>query len=153
MTTAREHAASVAIFEAYDEAERAKLIDVERAMRPSDLAARRALAAMDAAAEAEQIADGWEWAVVEVMGHRQHAGRVREEGRFGAKLLRIDVPLKGDPARHGWKTHYYAATALFSFSPCERDAALAANKPYEPPSRLSLPRPDEEESDDADMPF
>lgn len=45
--------------------------------------------------------EGWEWAVVEVFGHRRHAGRTREEERFGAKMLRIDVPNKGDPATHG----------------------------------------------------
>ena len=31
--------------------------------------------------------DGFEWAIVEVLGHRKHAGRVREEERFGAKML------------------------------------------------------------------
>ena len=36
--------------------------------------------------------DGWEWAIVEIMGHRKHAGRIREEERFGAKMLRVDVP-------------------------------------------------------------
>ena len=40
--------------------------------------------------------DGFEWAIVEVLGHRKHAGRVREEERFGAKMLRIDVPVHGD---------------------------------------------------------
>ncbi|MGY2052367.1 hypothetical protein [Methylobacterium sp. JK268] len=151
MTDPRQHAVSVAIFRATDPEERAKLSEADRALSPSDLAAREALAAMEAASRAEETADGWEWMVVEVMGHRRHAGRVREEERFGAKLLRVDVPLKGDPERHGWKTHFYAASALFSFSPCERDAALAANKPYEPPARLSLPRPDEDEDDG--MPF
>jgi len=37
-------------------------------------------------------ADGWEWMLLEIMGHRTHWGRVRQEERFGAKLLRIDVP-------------------------------------------------------------
>ncbi len=50
--------------------------------------------------------DGWEWAIVEIFGHRRHAGRAREEERFGAKMLRIDVPVKGDPATHGWETHW-----------------------------------------------
>ena len=42
---------------------------------------------------------GWEWMLVEIMGHRTHWGRSREEERFGAKMLRIDVPVKGDPIR------------------------------------------------------
>lgn len=53
------------------------------------------------------VDDGWEWAIVEVFGHRRHAGRIREEERFGAKMLRIDVPNKGAPAEHGWTTHWY----------------------------------------------
>jgi len=39
-------------------------------------------------------------------GHRSHWGRSREEERFGAKMIRIDVPNQGDPAK-GWTTHYY----------------------------------------------
>lgn len=81
--------------------------------------------------------DGWEWAVVEVMGHRRHAGRTREVERFGAKMIRVDIPTKGDPDAHGWTTHFYPGSALFSFTPCTREAALKANKPYEPAARLS----------------
>ena len=51
--------------------------------------------------------DGWEWAIVEVFGHRRHAGRTREEERFGAKLLRVDIPVKGDAAANGWETIYW----------------------------------------------
>ena len=96
--------------------------------------------------------DGWEWAVVEVMGHRRHAGRTREVERFGAKMVRVDVPTKGDPEAHGWTTHFYPGAALFSFTPCTREAALAANKPYEPPARLALTSRDRD-ADDEEMPF
>ena len=63
-------------------------------------------------------ADGWSWAVLEVFGHRRHSGRVREEERFGAKMLRIDVPNQGDPAAHGWTTHLYGGSAIFYASLC-----------------------------------
>jgi len=96
---------------------------------------------------AEPVDDGWEWMIVEVMGHRRHAGRCREEARFGGTFLRIDVPNKGDPDQHGWTSHYYPPTALFSFAPAERDVCLAANKPYAGPSRLAL-RYDENEAYD-----
>ncbi len=33
----------------------------------------------------------FEWAIVEIFGHRRHAGRTIEEERFGAKMLRVDV--------------------------------------------------------------
>ena len=79
--------------------------------------------------------NGWEWAIVEVFGHRKHAGRTREEERFGAKLLRIDIPVKGDAAVNGRQTIYYGGSSIFSFALCSEEAAIKANKPYEPPAR------------------
>lgn len=90
--------------------------------------------------------DGWEWAVVEIFGHRRHAGRTREEERFGAKMLRIDIPVKGDPETHGWQTHYYGGSSIFSFSLATEEAVMRANKPYEPASRLAF-RNDEPDVD------
>ena len=83
--------------------------------------------------------DGWEWAIVEVFGHRRHAGRTREEERFGAKLLRIDIPSKGDAMVNGWETIYYGGSSIFSFSLSDEETCKRINKPYEPPARLSLP--------------
>lgn len=80
--------------------------------------------------------EGWEWMIVEVMGHRSHAGRVREEERFGAKMMRIDIPIKGDAMANGWETRYYAPTALFSYSLTDEASVMKANKPWEPPARL-----------------
>jgi hypothetical protein len=36
-------------------------------------------------AAAASEADGWEWCFLEIMGHRSHWGRSREEERFGSK--------------------------------------------------------------------
>lgn len=83
--------------------------------------------------------DGWEWAVVEIFGHRRHVGRVREVERFGAKMLRVDIPLRGDPAEHGWTTHFYAGSSIFSFTITDEASALRANTPCEPPARAALP--------------
>lgn len=99
----------------------------------------------EAAPEAES---GWEWAVVEVFGHRRHAGRTREEERFGAKLLRIDIPNKGLPNEHGWTTVFYGGAAIFSFSLADEAAVMKANKPYEAPSRLTYREPDENDPED-----
>jgi hypothetical protein len=96
------------------------------------------------AEEANQQNDGWEWAVVEIFGHRRHAGRTREEEKFGAKMLRIDVPVKGDPEANGWETHYYGGASIFSFTLTDEASALRMNKPYEPPARYALPAPNEE---------
>lgn len=111
------------------------------------------LAAADAKLAAQtDVDDGWEWMIVEVMGHRRHAGRVREVERFGAKFMRVDVPNKGDPEAHSWTTRFYPPGSLFGFTPADRDAVMAVNKPYEAPARVALPRYIEEEDDD-DRPF
>lgn len=98
----------------------------------------------ETATAAAPEADGWEWMIVEIFGHRRHAGRVREEERFGSKLLRIDVPNKGAPAEHGWTTHYYGGASIFSATPTDEATVLRANKPYEPAGRY-LPRLDDED--------
>lgn len=90
---------------------------------------------------------GWEWAIVEIFGHRRHAGRTREEERFGAKMLRIDIPNKGDPAANGWTTHYYGGSSIFSFSLSDEASCLAANRPYEPASRITFRGDDLDEAE------
>ncbi len=85
--------------------------------------------------------DGWEWAIVEIFGHRSHAGRTREEERFGAKMLRIDIPVKGDSVAHGWQTSYYGGASIFSFTLATEERVMAANRPYQRPYRLQAPDP------------
>lgn len=90
----------------------------------------------------------WEWAVVEIFGHRQHAGRCREHEKFGAKMLRVDVPIKGDPVTNGWETHWYGGSSIFSYTLTDEDSVMRSNKPYEPPSRYRLPAPESFDEDD-----
>lgn len=104
---------------------------------------------MDAIAEVEKVdeQDGWEWCFLEIMGHRSHWGRSREEERFGAKMIRIDVPIEGDPTK-GWLTHYYGGASIFSYSLSDEATVMKRNKPYERPSRLSLPAPEDDDGQD-----
>ncbi len=96
--------------------------------------------------------DGWEWAIVEIFGHRTHAGRTREEERFGTKMLRVDVPVRGDASAHGWTTHYYGGAAIFSFTLTDEDSVIRANKPYEPASRISYqPEATERDREGSDL--
>lgn len=105
----------------------------------------------------ETIADAndddpeWEWAVVEIFGHRRHAGRTREEERFGARMLRVDVPAvgKGEDGAHrveSWTTHYYGGSAIFSFSLTDAASVMRANRPCEAPARLTYH--DDDDDDD-----
>ena len=99
----------------------------------------------------QDTADGWEWMLVEVLGHRRHFGRVREVERFGAKLLRIDIPIDGDPDAKGWQTHFYAPASLYGLTPCTREAALKANRPYDLPTRYALSDRSHDDDDDVGM--
>ncbi len=119
---------------------------------------------MDTPSEtAELHDDAFEWAIVEIMGHRRHAGRVREEERFGARMLRIDVPtiLLVSPAEEGaaatatvdrWTSHYYGGSSIFSFTPTDEATVMKHNRPYEPPQRY-LPRADTHFADDDEDQF
>jgi hypothetical protein len=90
--------------------------------------------------------DGWEWAIVEVYGHRRHAGRIREEERFGAKMLRIDVPIEGDPAK-GFETRWYGGGSIFSLSLTDEASVMRVNRPYAPAGRILAPIDDEIDED------
>lgn len=79
--------------------------------------------------------------MVEIMGFRKHAGRVIEVEKFGAKMLRVDVPIEGDPVAKGWTTHYYSGASIFAVTPTDEDSVMRANKPYERPSPYRLPAP------------
>lgn len=78
--------------------------------------------------------EGWEWAIVEIFGHRRHVGKAREEEKFGAKLLRIDVPKLGPgPDEITWSSHFYGGSSLFSYTPTdERTVMKYAQREYTP---------------------
>ncbi len=100
--------------------------------------------------------DGWEWAVIEIFGHRKHAGRIREVEQFGAKMVRIDVPTfvddgPGTEPRHagGWETRLYGGASIFSVSYSDEASVMKANKPYVSPYRIAGPvEPDLDEDDE-----
>jgi len=118
----------------------------------------------ESAAEAPEAE--FEWAIVEIFGHRRHAGRVREEERFGAKMLRIDVPtlLVMHPEKESdqptflvekWTTHWYGGPSIFSFTLTDEASVVRINRPYYSPQRYIAPPddPDFDEAEDAEMPF
>ncbi len=61
------------------------------------------------------------WAIMELMGHRKLAGKVREVQIAGAGMLRIDVPgAEGERA-----TQFYSPAALYCLTPCTEETARA----------------------------
>jgi len=65
-----------------------------------------------------------EWAIVELMGHRQRAGRVSEIQQFGATMLRIErfAPDEEEP----FSIEDYGGTAIFCLHRCTERMARAA---------------------------
>ena len=88
-----------------------------------------------------------EWAIAEIFGHRKHVGRCVEVTRFGAPMLRIDVPKNGDPDDPEWITHFYGGGSIFSYTLTDEKTAFEMNKPWAPAARF-LPEPDEAEEDE-----
>lgn len=98
--------------------------------------------------EGAATSDAALWACVEIFGHRRHYGRISEVERFGAKMIRIDVP-SAEPAT--FDTFFYGGAAIFSVTPCTEESARSwaermRPKPYMP--RRELPPPEDDERDE-----
>lgn len=59
------------------------------------------------------------WAFVELMGHRQRIGRVREEEVAGGIMLRIDIPTEGKE----YATEYYGTASIYAIRPVSEAVA------------------------------
>lgn len=103
----------------------------------------------------------FEWMLVEIFGHRTHWGRGIEVERFGAKMLRIDVPQIAwseptadeptpAPVVTGWVSHFYGGSAIFSNTLTDERTVMLRNAPYSKPARY-LPPP--EDVDEEREPF
>jgi hypothetical protein len=82
-----------------------------------------------------KVEDGFEWAIVEIFGHRRHVGRAREEERFGSKMLRIDEPTIQADGSIIWASHYYGGSSIFSFTPTDEATVMRyAERRYATPA-------------------
>jgi hypothetical protein len=57
------------------------------------------------------------WAIVELMGHRQRGGYVKDVEMFGGKLLRVDIPVGADTN----VTEFYGCSAIYALRPCSEE--------------------------------
>lgn len=68
------------------------------------------------------------WAIVEQMGHRSTVGKVSEEEVYGAKMLRIDVPvfgrIKSDDDPQVYVTRYCGGPSLYQVTPLDAETAI-----------------------------
>jgi len=88
------------------------------------------------------------WAIIEIFGHSQIAGKVSEASIGGCSFIRVDVPeCDGKPAF----TKFYGQGAIYSMTPCAELAAIKSFR-HAPinvyiPAQLSLSPGDEREDD------
>lgn len=74
-----------------------------------------------------------EWCIVELLGHRRLAGRLREQTLAGAGFLRLDEP--------GGRTQLVSPGSVYAIHPTTREVvhALAEKWRTEPVQRWELP--------------
>lgn len=93
------------------------------------------------------------WAIVELMGHRQRPGYVKEVELAGGKMLRIDIPTHDGES----VTEFYGTSAIYSIRPAAEDLVRGQiqrwndPRPVRPVSyreREALPSPDDEDEPD-----
>jgi len=96
------------------------------------------------------------WAIVEVMGHAQYAGRVSEYTALGVPLVRVEIPETPGPPAH---EKLLGAASIFRITPCTEETARAVARsirvrplglcylPSVEPGRV-LGRPDEHDDEE-----
>lgn len=79
-----------------------------------------------------------QFAIVEMLGHRRVAGRVREVQLAGAGFLRLDVPATDG---HAAQTQYISPGSVYALHPVDEATAVAvaAHCRPEPVHRWELP--------------
>lgn len=79
-----------------------------------------------------------EWVVVELLGHRRVAGRIRETQIAGAGFLRLDIPATDG---HPEQTQYIAPGSVYALHPVTEDTARAVAGLWrpQPVQRWELP--------------
>lgn len=79
-----------------------------------------------------------QWCVLELMGHRRVAGRVREVQLAGAGFLRLDIPATEG---HGAQTQFISPGSVYALHPVDEAVArhMAGQLRPEPVHRWELP--------------
>jgi hypothetical protein len=89
-----------------------------------------------------------QWAIVELLGHRRLAGRIREAQLAGAGFLRLDIPASDGNAA---QTQFISPAAVYALHPVTEEIArqIAGTYPVEPVSRWELTAARDDESERA----
>lgn len=62
------------------------------------------------------------YAILELMGHRQRPGWVREVEMAGTKMMRVDIPVsKDDAGQDVLVTEFYGGPSIYALRPCSEE--------------------------------
>lgn len=80
------------------------------------------------------------WAIVDLFGHQQLAGRVSEQQVAGVMFVRVDVPAVGALPAH---SRLFSPKAIYGITPTTEEIAraVAHQKRSDPVTALALPAP------------
>lgn len=92
------------------------------------------------------------WAIVELMGHRQRAGRITEVEAYATKLLQVDIPMPDG----SFVTEQYGGQAIYAIRPATEEIARDWVQRYGDPRPVSplayrLPSAEVDTSDEPDF--
>lgn len=81
------------------------------------------------------------WAVIEFLGHRKRAGKVRTAEIGGTAVFIVETPAEDQES--GFVAEVYAASSLYCLTPCSEQVARISARHInpEPISRYDLPDP------------
>lgn len=64
------------------------------------------------------------WAMLELMGHRQRIGIIKEVEAYGGKMLRIDIPLKDFSGENSeFASEFYGIASVYALRPISEEIA------------------------------
>lgn len=68
------------------------------------------------------------WAIVEQMGFKKRVGKISEVEMYGAKMLRVDLPVFGDDAAPrsitGWITEFAGGPSIYNITPVSEEVGI-----------------------------
>lgn len=68
------------------------------------------------------------YAIVELMGHVKHAGRITEEEKFGVKMGRVDVPNDAN----GFTTIFFGGASIYRITVVSEEVARQVARQFKP---------------------
>lgn len=65
------------------------------------------------------------WAIIEQMGFKKRVGKIQEVEMYGAKMLRVDLPVFGDDGKIiDWVTEFAGGPSIYNITPVSEEVGI-----------------------------